>query len=179
MFRPKVVSISHKIDPDGIGSQAILFRYFKELKIEPIGLLADYHDFEDAFNKALEEKPNILIITDIGVNETFLSKIIVSLRDLNARKIWIDHHKMTVNQKVQISEAVTEFIHDTTVCAAELVQKRFMPNDETSKKIALIGHNGDFDINDRLTQIYYTLIDYYRNSIEDLEYIRDILIKGN
>ncbi len=174
----KVVSISHSIDPDGIGAQAILYRYFRELHIEPIGFLADYYNFLDVFPKALQEKPDVLIITDIGLNARIINAIVDTLRDLKARKIWIDHHKAPLELKKQLQAVTNEFIHDTSVCAAELVQKRFMPTDEISKQIAQISHNGDFDVDDRLTNIYYTLIDFYRFSMNDLIRIREILSSG-
>lgn len=178
MAKIKVVSISHQIDPDGIGAQAIIFRYFRELKIEPIGFLADYYNFEEVFEKAIAEKPSVLIISDIGVNSRIIHKIIEPLRKLKARKIWIDHHKASEEIKGLLLEVMDEFIHDTEVSAAILVQRRFMPNDEISKKIAKIGHNGDYDIPDRLTNIFYTLIDYYRMSMTELLRIRDMFIDG-
>ncbi|MCK5159096.1 MAG: hypothetical protein KAR08_08060, partial [Candidatus Heimdallarchaeota archaeon] len=178
MAKIKVVSISHQIDPDGIGAQAIIFRYFRELKIEPIGFLADYYNFEEVFEKAIAEKPGVLIISDIGINSRIIHKIIEPLRELKARKIWIDHHKAPEEIKGLLQEVLDEFIHDTEVSAAILVQRRFMPNDEISKKIAKIGHNGDYDIPDRLTNIFYTLIDYHRMSMTDLIRIRDMFIEG-
>ncbi len=178
MAKIKVVSISHQIDPDGLGAQAIIFRYFRELKIEPIGFLADYYNFEEVFEKAIAEKPSVLIISDIGVNSRIIHKIIEPLRKLKARKIWIDHHKASEEIKGLLFEVMDEFIHDTEVSAAILVQRRFMPNDEISKKIAKIGHNGDYDIPDRLTNIFYTLIDYHRMSMTDLIRIRDMFIEG-
>ena len=179
MAKPIVVSISHSIDPDGIGSQAILFRYFRELQIEPIAYLADYNNFKETVEKALTHKPNVLIISDIGINKSYLADVIDLLRESSARKIWIDHHKISVEDWKSVVEIVDEFITDTTVCAAELVQRRFMPNDEISKKIAKIGHDGDFDVKNRLTDIFYTLIDYHRFSTEKLEKIRDYLIQGD
>jgi oligoribonuclease NrnB/cAMP/cGMP phosphodiesterase (DHH superfamily) len=179
MAKLKVVSISHQIDPDGLGSQAIIFRYFRELKIEPIGFLADYYNFIEVFEKALAENPNVLIISDIGINSRIIKQIIEPLKNLKARKIWIDHHKAEGELRWKVEDAVDEFIHDTKVSAAVLVQKRFMPNDDISKKIAEIGHNGDYDIEDRLSNIFYTLIDYYRSSMKDLERIRDMFIEGN
>ena len=179
MSKPIVVSISHSIDPDGIGSQAIIFRYFRELQIEPIGFLADYYNFEKVFKEALEMNPTILIVSDIGANKSYLLKIIDDLKNLQARKIWIDHHKMTPELRELIEGAVNELIHDTSVCAAELVQKRFMPNDEISLKIAEIAHNGDFDVQDRLANIVYTLIDYYRYKPEKLFNIREKFAQGD
>ncbi len=179
MAKLKVVSISHQIDPDGIGSQAIICRYFKELKIEPICFLADYYNFEEVLKKAVAEKPNVLIVSDIGLNSRIIHNIIEPLRKLKARKIWIDHHKAPTELKTMLTEVIDEFIHDTTVAAADLVCKRFMPNDKISKQIAQIGHNGDFDIPDRLTNIFYTLIDFHRMSMKDLERIREIFVRGD
>ena len=87
MAKLKVVSISHQIDPDGLGSQAIIFRYFRELKIEPIGYLADYYNFIETFEKAIAEKPDVLIISDIGLNSRIIKQIIEPLKNLKARKI--------------------------------------------------------------------------------------------
>jgi len=179
MAKLKVVSISHSIDPDGIGSQAIIFRYFRELGIEPLGFLADYNNFAEVLDEALKEKPKVLIISDIGLNSKVIHAVIEPLKNSNARKIWIDHHKAPDELKNLVIDVTDEFVHDTKICAAELTQKRFMPNDEISKKIAIIGHNGDFDVHDRLTNIFYTLIDYYRFSMKDLERIREIMIEGD
>jgi len=179
MAKLKVVSISHQIDPDGLGSQAIIFRYFRELKIEPIGYLADYYNFIETFEKAIAEKPDVLIISDIGLNSRIIKHIIEPLKNLKARKIWIDHHKTTPELHEKVVAAVDEFVHDTKVSAAVLVQKRFMPNDEISKKIAQIGHNSDYDIEDRLANIFYILIDYYRSSMKDLFRVRDMFIAGD
>ncbi|NHJ49209.1 MAG: hypothetical protein FK733_15580 [Asgard group archaeon] len=179
MAKLNVVSISHSIDPDGLGSQAILFRYFRELDIEPIGFLADYYNFVEIYNKAIALKPDVLVISDIGLNKNVIHEIADSLKQLKARRIWIDHHKATDELKKILEESLDEFIHDTKVCAAELVQMRFMPNDEISKKIAQIAHNGDFDIQDRFADIFYTLIDYHRYSSDDLMRIRDMFIEGD
>ena len=175
----KVVSISHSIDPDGLGSQAIIFRYFRELNVEPIGFLGDYHNFIEVFEKALKEKPNVLIISDIGLNSNIIHQIAEPLKELQARKMWIDHHKAPDDLRKMIEDAVDEFIHDRKVCAAELVQKRFMPDDEISKRIAEIGHNGDFDVDERLANVFYTIIDFYRNSMDDLIRVRELLAKGD
>ncbi|HUT81642.1 MAG TPA: DHH family phosphoesterase [Candidatus Bathyarchaeia archaeon] len=179
MVKFKVVSISHSIDPDGIGSQAIIFRYFRELGIEPVGFLADYNNFADVLEDAIKENPTVLIVSDLGLNSKVIQAIIEPMKNLQARKIWIDHHNAPTELKELIIEMTDEFIHDTTICAAELTQKRFMPEDNISKKIAQIGHNGDFDIKDRLTTIFYTLIDYYRFSTKDLIRIREMLVKGD
>ncbi|MEA2070494.1 MAG: DHH family phosphoesterase [Asgard group archaeon] len=179
MTAPKVISISHAIDPDGIGSQAILFRYFRELNIEPIGYLVDYYNFTEYVLKAINEKPNILIVSDIGLNTSYLDQIISPLRRLEARKIWIDHHRITDEHKQLLESILDEFIHDTTVCAAELVQERFRPEDDVAKKIARIAHNGDFDVEDKLADIYYTIIDYYRSDMDKLISIREKFASGN
>jgi nanoRNase/pAp phosphatase (c-di-AMP/oligoRNAs hydrolase) len=175
----KVVSISHSVDPDGIGSQAILFRYFKELKIEPIGLLADYYNFKEVFNKALQYEPDVLIITDIGINKHLLSIVMTPLQSLEARVIWIDHHKITPKNKELINSVTEEFIHNTSVCAAELVQERFLPDDPIAKKIAKIAHKSDFDIDDYLGDLFYTLIDFYRFKPGKLVSLRETLASGN
>ncbi|MBD3189989.1 MAG: hypothetical protein GF308_05075 [Candidatus Heimdallarchaeota archaeon] len=173
----KVVSISHAIDPDGIGSQAIIFRYFRELDIEPIAFLADYHYFEETFEKAVKLQPDVLIVTDFGWNDSYL-KLIDSLKQLKARTIWIDHHKISIENRLLLENSVDELIIDTSVCAAELVQERFMPDDPVSKEIARIAHNGDFDIEDPLSQMFYTLIDFRRYSSKGLEEIREMFATG-
>jgi oligoribonuclease NrnB/cAMP/cGMP phosphodiesterase (DHH superfamily) len=174
----KVVNISHSIDPDGLGSQAIIYRYFKELNITPTGLLADYYNFIDVLKEALSYEPNVLIISDIGINKRSFPEVLALLKQVKGKKIWIDHHQVTEEQKRILEEILDEFIHDTRVCAAELVHQRFMPNDEISKRIAEIGHNGDFDIKDKISEMLYTLIDFYRYEPEKLVEIRGFLERG-
>jgi len=179
MVKARIISISHSIDPDGIGAQAIIFRYFRKQKLEPIGFLCDYHNFEYYLRIALSKKPKILIISDIGLNDEIFEISLKLLNRFKGQKIWIDHHKITSELKIQLAKVLNEYIHDTNFCAAELVQKRFLPDDVISQKIALISHNGDFDKPDRLANIYFTLIDYFRDSLEKLFEIREIFIKGD
>ncbi|MHA1747627.1 MAG: hypothetical protein ACTSYF_03165, partial [Promethearchaeota archaeon] len=73
-----IVSLTHEHDLDGLGSQAIIKRYFdlndKHASKNLTLLYAQYIDFSDKIKSILnfDDLPEELIISDIGYNEGFL-----------------------------------------------------------------------------------------------------------
>ena len=86
-----IVSLTHEHDLDGLGSQAIIRRYFNlssENRInEIIYYFADYTDFVKIINTifSTESIPSHLIISDIGFNDSF--KEIFSISNLKDSSI--------------------------------------------------------------------------------------------
>lgn len=147
-----IISITHEHDLDGIGSQAILKRYFTLLSDEEISefnqYFAHYLDFVEKVKKISKSDslPHKLIITDIGFNEDFreLFFIFEQLRKKGTQIYWFDHHIVTNQIKDKLNKIIHLYLNDPSKCAAEIVKDYYLPNDSVAKKIADLARDSDF-----------------------------------
>lgn len=145
-----IISITHEHDLDGLGSQAIIKRYFDKSTIKPQVqyLHANYSNFIEIVKKQFEsiDYPSKLIISDIGFNNSFkvLFELFKSAKAKNCHVLWFDHHIVDVSVRNRITELVKLYINDTRKCAAEIVQEYFLPDDPVALKIAEFARDTDF-----------------------------------
>jgi oligoribonuclease NrnB/cAMP/cGMP phosphodiesterase (DHH superfamily) len=141
-----IISITHEHDLDGLGSQAIIKRYFDQENTELILNFAHYIDFSEKVKNSLKKSPEKLFITDLGFNEDFLD-VFKDLKKASEKGImifWFDHHIVDKAVKAEIEDFCKIYINDTRMCAAEIVQNHFMPDDDIASKIAALAHDSDF-----------------------------------
>lgn len=136
----KLLCLAHGRDVDGIGCHAILHRYGKLKGLEMGHSFADY----DKFCRCLKEIPANgaeVVIADLGYNKAF-SECIDLLESLSVKNEvkWFDHHDWA---GIKLDLPI-EFVISSEVCAAELIQKRYLPEDGIAKEIASISHAHDF-----------------------------------
>lgn len=150
-----IVSITHEHDLDGLGSQAIIKRYFdffyNREKQEFKQYFAHYLDFVEKVKKILSSDylPSQLIITDIGFNEDFkeLFPILEEAKNKGCRILWFDHHLVSNEIKEKIKNLTFHYINDPLMCTAEIVKDHYLPNDSIALKIAELARDSDFKTN--------------------------------
>lgn len=147
-----IVSITHEDDIDGIGSQAILYRYLTRVKkyknsdIKPY--FSNYSNFLEILDEILfkEELPEILIITDIGFNDNFNQcfHLFERAKTKNCRICWFDHHLVDEKTQERLISSIDTYINDPKRCATEIVRDHYLPDDNIAKKVAIYAHDRDF-----------------------------------
>lgn len=150
-----IISITHEHDLDGIGSQAIVKRYFDFFhngeKQEFKQYFSHYLDFVKKLKKILSSDyiPSQLIITDIGFNEDFkeLFPILEEAKNNDCKILWFDHHLVSNEIKDKIHQFTFLYINDPLRCAAEIVKDYYLPNDSIALKIAELARDSDFRTN--------------------------------
>ena len=178
-----IISITHEHDLDGLGSQAIIKRYFDGLKKDLILNFAHYIDFTEKIKNILEKSPEKLFITDLGFNDEFLEvfKDLKKASEKGTKIFWFDHHIVDEEIKEKIKDFCEIYLNDTSRCAAEIVQNYFSPDDDIAKKVASLAHDSDFkeykyDTSNKLQLI----IEFNRGElkIDEKRKIVDFLSKG-
>lgn len=177
-----LLSISHDKDVDGLNSAAIVWRYAKTKGLEYDVILADYGSFEQVFSKAASRRHTLIIVTDLGLDDSSLEHAQKGLSraiSQGCRVVWLDHHRWSEHAVKSIlsmeNKPVLKINHD--FCAAEIAFKVLMPRDEICKELALIAHDSDFNIREREAAVALTdAISVTRfNSIAKKEDITDAL----
>jgi oligoribonuclease NrnB/cAMP/cGMP phosphodiesterase (DHH superfamily) len=146
-----LLSISHDKDVDGIASAAIVWRYAKEKGLDFKAVLTDYGSFEQVFSYLSTQRDTLIIITDLGMDDTVIDVVENGLKKAVAqgcRVVWLDHHHWSDNAiKMVLSlenKPVLKVNHD--FCAAEITHKVLLPRDEVSTELARIAHDTDFNL---------------------------------
>ena len=150
--------IAHKKDLDGLGCHAIVRRFAMERGEQVVHHFADYDDLADTILKLSRGiEGERVIIADLGYNAEVLSARDALAELCGANEVtWIDHHDWQGGEEILKLEL--RFIHSTELCAAELVQREFMPHDRVSEEIARLAHAHDFREEDELAWRLYEVI---------------------
>jgi oligoribonuclease NrnB/cAMP/cGMP phosphodiesterase (DHH superfamily) len=146
-----VLSISHDKDVDGLHSAAIVKRYAESKGLKHDVILTDYGGFEKVFSKVAAFRNTLIIVTDLGMDESELDKVASGLKraiSQGCRVVWLDHHQWSDKAAKKIlslgNKPVLKVNHD--FCAAEITFKVLMPRDAISKELARIAHDTDFNL---------------------------------
>ncbi|TFF85243.1 MAG: hypothetical protein EU518_01515 [Promethearchaeota archaeon] len=149
-----IVSITHEVDLDGLGSQAIIKRYYeKKLGIVPeeISLYyAHYTNFKQRINEIFDNSiPESLIITDIGFNKDYkeIFPLFKKLINKNCKIYWFDHHLIDIAFAEELIHTIELYYNDFQKCSAEIVKDFYLPEDQIANEIAQFAHETDFGIN--------------------------------
>jgi oligoribonuclease NrnB/cAMP/cGMP phosphodiesterase (DHH superfamily) len=144
-------SISHEKDADGFISAAIVWRYAKSKDLKHSVMLTDYGSFEAVFKKVGGFKNTLIVVTDLGLDENSLGKVISSLTRATAqgcRVVWLDHHEWpdrAVKSILSLANSpVLRINHE--YCGAEIAFKVLLPRDDVCAEMAKIAHDTDFNI---------------------------------
>jgi len=185
-----IVSITHEHDLDGLGSQAIIKRYFNlDQKIHPDEircLYAHYIDFVEKVSNILSSEflPSQLIISDIGFNEDFIDLLSVfkNAKKQGCKISWFDHHIVDDLIKEKIRSLVHIYSNDTKKCAAEIVKDYYLPDDPIASKIAEFARDTDFRTDThKLASDLQLIIGFNRGSKNDQNKLRivELLSQGD
>ena len=185
-----IVSLTHEHDLDGLGSQAIISRYFNlssEKSVNEITYyFADYTDFVEKINTILNAKsiPSHLIISDIGFNDSFkdIFSRFKEAKEKGCQICWFDHHIVDESIKEEIKSLTHLYINDPEKCAAEIVNDYFMKDDPIASKIAEFARDTDFRTNRfKLASDLQSIIGYNRGrqNEQNKHKIVDLLSQGD
>jgi oligoribonuclease NrnB/cAMP/cGMP phosphodiesterase (DHH superfamily) len=146
-----VLSISHDKDVDGIASAAIVWRRADSKGMDFSCVLTDYGAFEPVFSGLSSRRNTLIIVTDLGMDETVLDIVTTGLAraiDQGCKLVWLDHHNWSKKSIDAIrglgNDPVLRVNHD--YCAAEITQKVLMAHDRMSQELARIAHDTDFNL---------------------------------
>ncbi|TFG12271.1 hypothetical protein EU537_10005 [Candidatus Thorarchaeota archaeon] len=184
-------SISHDKDVDGIASAAIVWRYARSKNLEHSLLLTDYGGFDQAFAKVAAMRNTLIVITDLGMDEPAMNHAMPSLSQAasqGCRIVWLDHHLWSpaaIKSLLSLENNPVLKVNPE-YCAAEITQKVLMPRDETSKELATIAHDTDFNLReieaasaltDAVSVIRFSALDKREDITESLKPVVEALAK--
>ena len=170
-----IVSITHEVDLDGLGSQAIIKRYYeKEIGLIPeeISLYyAHYTNFKQRIKEIFDISiPESLIITDIGFNKDYteLFPLFKKLKKKNCKIYWFDHHLIEIEFAEELIHTIELYYNDFQKCSAEIVKDFYLPEDKIANEIAQFAHETDFGTNQSKKAIeLQTIISFNRGKKND------------
>ncbi|MFX1420382.1 MAG: DHH family phosphoesterase [Promethearchaeota archaeon] len=147
-----IISITHELDLDGLGSQAIVRRFFIKIKGEKTDRIkfyyAHYTNFMEIVKKTLKVIPTngYIIISDIGFNDEFLAlfPLFKEIRKKNCKIFWFDHHIIDEHIERKLNRSIDVYINDPTRCSAEIVKDYYLRDDSIAIKIASFSRDSDF-----------------------------------
>ena len=123
-----LLSISHDKDVDGLASAAIVWRYAKTKNLDFKAILTDYGSFEQVFSAIAKKRDTLIIITDLGMDDTIIDivqKGLTKAISQGCRIVWLDHHQWSDNAIKMIlslgNKPVLKVNHE--FCAAEITHK--------------------------------------------------------
>ena len=171
-----IVSLTHEHDLDGLGSQAIIQRYFI-LKTgiqndEITFFFADYTNFVEEIKGILsaETIPSQLIISDLGFNDSF-KEVFPHFKEAEktgCKISWFDHHIVDASIKEEIKSLIHVYINIPENCAAEIVRNYFLYDDPIAAKIAEFARDTDFRTNKyKLASDLQSIIGFNRGAQND------------
>ncbi|UCC19021.1 MAG: hypothetical protein JSV62_13075 [Promethearchaeota archaeon] len=154
-----IISITHELDLDGLGSQAIVRRFFVRIERENIDKIklyyAHYKNFIDVIKKTLDviTPSGYLIISDIGFNDEFLNlfPLFKEIKKKNCKIFWFDHHIIDEQIEKKLINCIDVYINDQNRCSAEIVKDYYLRDDSIAIKIASFSRDSDFH-----TKLYNT-----------------------
>ncbi|MEE9379377.1 MAG: hypothetical protein V3V33_15235 [Candidatus Lokiarchaeia archaeon] len=179
-----IVSLTHELDLDGLGSQAIIQRYFNHfLKNNKVKLNLHYAHYTNFIGKIreildVEFLPEQLIISDIGFNDDFkkLYPLFKRFKEKSGKILWFDHHLININYKNELEKVLELYINDPNRCCAEILKDYYLPDDLIAKKIAKFSRDIDFDTkNYQIASNLQSIIAYNRGS--ELNEIKKKIVK--
>ncbi len=185
-----IISITHEHDLDGLGSQAIIKRYFrlnpqyKNLKIKCF--YSHYIDFVEKVKNIItaNQEPIELLISDIGFNLEFkkLFSIFENI-DPNFYTIkWFDHHIVDEEIQITLKNLLNHYENDPMRCAAEIIKDYYLPEDPIAQKIAEYARDTDFKTHKfKQASEFQLIIEYNRgeNFYQNKLKIVELLAKGD
>ena len=169
-----IISLSHEHDLDGLGSQAIIKRYFKEIENLEIELIdAQYLNFIEKIRAilALKPLPERIIITDLGFNEEFrtIFPLFEEAKNMGCLIYWFDHHLVEEEDIRNLEHYLTLYLNDLERCAAEIVKDYYLPEDPIATRIAELARDSDFNTHKfKLSSELQSIIGYNRGDTKHL-----------
>lgn len=135
------------IDVDGIVCHAIAEMWAKKSKVITRHYFVDYQDISAVLKSLLKVvgPEDEVLIADIGYSKNLLDFFFSRYGELAARVSWFDHHRWDEEAAERASSIMKEFVVDESLCASEIIQRRFLPKNEVAKNLACLARAHDFN----------------------------------
>jgi oligoribonuclease NrnB/cAMP/cGMP phosphodiesterase (DHH superfamily) len=176
-----IVLLNHQSDLDGIGSQAILKRYFDSQGAQLELMYALYPTFIERIQEVMALNPEEIVIADIGFNDSFnqVFPIFEAVIKKGIKISWFDHHQVDEETQNRLKKTINLYKNDTTSCAAKIVYEHYLPKDSIAQEIAKFAYDADYNENKfPIAQELQIVIANNRNDLNKLKKISDLLSKG-
>jgi len=138
-------------DLDGLASAAVVAAVLRKRKgVYPRLLIAQPYALHRTLLKlASERPPELVVITDVGVDEAAWPSVRKSIEELTAKGVkvlWIDHHVQTAKVSLELVELGVSLLYTSSGCASSIAREVFAPlTDDPSffSKLARLGEIAD------------------------------------
>jgi len=107
----------------------------------------DYQDIGNAL-RTLSEKigpEDEVLIADIGYSKDLIDLFLDRCGKLAPMVSWFDHHQWDREAVEKVNSAMKELVVDESLCASEIIQKRFVPDNDLARKLASLARAHDFN----------------------------------
>ncbi|MFA5013288.1 MAG: hypothetical protein WC520_01855 [Candidatus Paceibacterota bacterium] len=134
------------IDVDGLVCHSIAEIWARKSGLTVKHCFVDYQDIGIALRTLSEKiKPDDkVLIADIGFEKELIDSFLNRYGEIAKRTSWFDHHKWAEEAVVRVSSIVEELVIDESLCASEILQKRFLPEGGLAKRLAQLARAHDF-----------------------------------
>lgn len=142
----KTIHVIAHNDVDGVICHSIAEMYARKSRLTTIHYFVDYQ----SIGSALETVSNIVksddkvIIADIGFEEELIALFLDHYREIAKKTLWFDHHNWNEKAIEEVGAIANELIINQNLCAAEIIQKRFFPDNQFAKELAYLARAHDF-----------------------------------
>ncbi len=150
-----MLAIAHDRDVDGLGCHAILRRYAAKAGKGIRHLLVDYVDLCPKLAEIGDMRGEEIVLADLGYSKLVgrcRGKLEELARDNSVE--WFDHHDWS---GVKRPDHVKLHV-DMALCACELVQRAYLPDDDIAAEMAALARAHDFASENELAWKIYDVI---------------------
>ncbi len=137
-------------DLDGLASAAVVSAVLRKKRgAHPRLLIAQPYALHRTLLKLASEPPELVVLTDVGVDEAVWPSVRKSVEELTAkgaRILWVDHHAQTARVSLELAELGVSLLYTGSGCASTIAREVFAPlTDDPSffAKLARLGEIAD------------------------------------
>lgn len=142
----QTIHIIAHIDVDGMISHSIAEMYARKNEKRSRHYFVDYQSIIFALDQVSRAiKPNDeVIIADIGFEKELITSFLCHYTNVAEKTSWFDHHKWDDKAVKKARRIVREIIINQDLCASEILQKRYFPDNQFAKMLAYLARAHDF-----------------------------------
>lgn len=152
-----VLSISHKMDVDGICSAALVKTAFPNsiLTFSNHDRVTMSHTLESVKNMMKKERFDLAIISDLSLDDStagIMEAVLKTLAENGCKSVFLDHHQITEQNKAMLSTNTAFEVSgwDANNCGSTLVYEYIFRNksgeNRNAHKLAILGTITDFGL---------------------------------
>lgn len=134
------------VDVDGIACHTIAEMWARESGMVTQHYFVDYQSIVvemKKLSKVIGPEDRVLI-ADIGYSKDLINLFLNLYGDLAIKVSWFDHHRWDDEAVAKVKSVTKELVVDESLCAAEILWKRFLPKNDIAKQLACLARAHDF-----------------------------------